>query len=71
MCECFEWEDGDIYLCELCAVLLADAMREIKEKCEQYWNERGIGDSEFHAILDFIHDRASRYARGVTAEGGA
>lgn len=30
----------------------------IKEKCEQYWNEHNICDSEVHAILAFIHEEA-------------
>lgn len=32
-------------------------LTEVAAKCEQYWNERGINDSEIHAILGFIHSR--------------
>lgn len=31
---------------------------EIKVKCEQYWNARGVPDEELHAILAFIWARA-------------
>lgn len=36
----------------------------IKNKCEQYWNEVGVGDPEFHVILEFIH----RHATAAAAE---
>lgn len=35
-------------------------IEEIREKCEQYWNERGVLDEELHSILSFIHVRASK-----------
>ena len=27
----------------------------IREKCEQYWNEHNIPDAEMHTILEWIH----------------
>jgi len=36
---------------------IAAPTREIREKCEQYWNEPRIGEAEVHAILEFIHAR--------------
>ena len=33
-------------------------LQKIKDKCEQYWNARDIGDAEIHSILAFIHRQA-------------
>lgn len=32
-----------------------EAAKEVRSKCEQYWNEHNIGDAEIHAVLEFIH----------------
>lgn len=37
-----------------------NALNNVLAKCEQYWNEHGIYDSEVHAILEFIHREASK-----------
>lgn len=43
--------------CPCCRDLPTRAMIEIaRQKCRQYWNERAVGDAEFHAIMGFIHD---------------
>ena len=34
-------------------------IRDIKEKCEQYWNEPNIPDAEIHAALEFIYSKAA------------
>jgi hypothetical protein len=39
---------------------VSDDLREIIEKCEQYWNEPRIEPPEYHAVLDFIHVRAHK-----------
>lgn len=41
---------------------MSDELQEIIDKCEQYWNESagdGLGWPEVHAILEFIHLRAT------------
>ncbi|MBX3380941.1 MAG: hypothetical protein KF805_12685 [Phycisphaeraceae bacterium] len=45
---------------------LRQANAAIREKCEQYWNERAVGESEFHAILEYIHKVASGHLRPTT-----
>lgn len=42
-------------------------LREIIDKCENYWNERGLCDEEFHCILDFIRSRAVKL---IQTKGG-
>ena len=41
------------------------ALQRIVNKCEQYWNEPGIGIEEVHAILEFIHREASAVAAAL------
>ena len=31
----------------------------IQRKCEQYWNEHGVSDAEYHAALGFIYQEAA------------
>lgn len=35
-----------------------EAIADIQQKCEQYWNAHNIGDAEIHAALEFIHREA-------------
>lgn len=37
----------------------APRLDTIQRKCEQYWNENGLGDEEVHAILDLIFQEAA------------
>lgn len=36
-----------------------EAIANIQQKCEQYWNAHNIGDAEIHAALEFIHREAA------------
>lgn len=38
--------------------------KQIRLKCEQYWNENGLCDEEVHAILEWIHVRAYELESG-------
>lgn len=42
-------------------------LREIQAKCEQYWNAHSLCDEEVHAILEFIHSRATARANALGA----
>ncbi len=44
-------------------------LESIKAKCEQYQNENGIGDPEFHAILGFIWSEADKASKLTASEG--
>ncbi len=51
---------ADLYANQHARDSLADLpeVQNIMNKCEQYWNESGIGDAEVHAALSFIHKEA-------------
>lgn len=34
--------------------IIKASLKVIRDKCEQYWNERNIGDAEIHAALEYI-----------------
>jgi hypothetical protein len=36
-----------------------DALQDIYDKCQQYWNETGVSDEEYHAALAFIANRVA------------
>ncbi len=40
-----------------------DPLQLIQDKCQQYWNERGIGVEEVHCILAWIHNKADTAMR--------
>lgn len=41
------------------ALQAIEAIANIQQKCEQYWNAHNIGDAEIHAALEFIHREAA------------
>lgn len=34
-------------------------LKNISDKCEQYWNESNISDAELHAMLEYIYREAN------------
>ncbi len=50
------------------AETLAAKLKEIIEKCEQYWNANGLCDAEIHAALAAIHKNACSLRDALAAQ---